>query len=216
MGGGGGKAPTAEITQEEVALAQAAKETWAQFQETGRPAQNEYIARATGYRMNESSGEYEIDPDGPLNADGTTKTDVSAARTAAEVAGVQSQQGGDPNQRNTMAGRYEGINQSIQAETGQAYGQQSRLLTGLDNSVSLLKGEETEALTSQSQLASQAQQTAMQGAMQKQQGRENNANLAGIAVGGATTYLATRGGNEPTSQRGGNGAPPPMLQGRPS
>lgn len=190
----GGGPQRVKETDEERAQTEMAVDSWNMFLEEGIPARNEYMARATGLRPGED-GRLKIDPNGPLNADGTIRTDVSDARTANASALSGAMERIDPNRMNMATTARDSVaGDAASAEIGMGIGQQEAVLQGEQNVARMGQGEKLQAINSQSQLAQQAQGTAINAAQQAENRSASNSYLAGQVVGaGAGLYAHKKG-----------------------
>lgn len=208
MGGGSNKV---DPTAEEVALSQVAVEKWNKFLEQGIPIQNEYIAQATGYQIDTASGELTIDPNGPLNADGSIYTNASAARLTDEATlTAQNQEHATPFNLNKIDKiNDENTGGSAAVETSQKLAQQTAVLQGRQNVARMGQGQEISALQSSVDIAQEAQSDAISSANNSFDRASGNGYLAGSVAGaGVQVGLLNRQSAQPTAADDAN---PPSI-----
>lgn len=174
-------------TEDERAMAEIAGKKWNRFTESGMIAQNEFIARQTGFRYDPENG-LSIDPNGPLNADGSVKIDTADAVMANEKAYTEAMmKGATPDNIEKIAQlSQDGAKSGTEASTEMALGQQTRVLDGINNVVAMGQGQAVELDNMQSQLAQQSAGKAMADAEADQQKRATTGYLAGTLAGAGT------------------------------
>lgn len=188
-----GSPSSVEPTAQERAQADIHLQQWEQYQESGIPLENEWVARTTGYRFNSETGDYEIDPNGILNADGTVKIDTTTAESANEQAYGRALNQANPNRLEQAEQlNREGSIQGANSQSEMALGQQRNARLGLVNAVARGKGLEGEALQHQSQLTAQAQQDAISSAEESASRSSTTGYLLGAGAGLAGVTLANR------------------------
>lgn len=180
-------------TEEETVLAEIAGERWSQYETHGIPLENHAIERTTGYRLNEETNEYEVSPNGRLNADGTTRTDVSTAVTATEDAFGDAMMQVDPN-RGSVIDQLgaDSVESGAQSQIDMAMGQQTNTMKGIVNAASMGQGREAEALQSQAELAGQAVNQATADAQRSFDNQSATQYAVGQVVGAVGTAAGRR------------------------
>lgn len=212
------KAPEQKVTAEEIAMIEQAEEQWSFWEKNGRPVQNEFVQQTTGFNIG-SLPDYERDiknPDGTVTqgqtaditqykdqdskvweSDGSLRTDASAA-----IAGTEKAYGQGMNRINPNSGAYRGslndlavkkMNTGHEAEAGQRIGQQNQWLGGLENAIAMGRGQQTQAIQGQAELAGRASQKAAQDAQNAFADQSANRHLVGQVAGAATTYGLRKG-----------------------
>jgi hypothetical protein len=194
-------------TAEEYALMEIAAKDWNRFVEQDIPVQNEAIARMTGLRRNDD-GAYEIDPNGPLRADGSIKTSGTSSQAANEAAYTSHLTRVDPNRIGaTKTLNRDAAIQGASAQINEEIGQQTAVLQGEQNVVAMGRGEQQQAIQGQSYLAQQAQRDAINSANTAAQESASRSSLAGQLAGAGTAIGLHRGGYLDPKSNGAN--PPP-------
>lgn len=192
MGGMASGPEQVQETKEMQAQAQLAQEQWNRFVEVGIPVQNEAIARMTGIRIDNETGEATIDSGGfsPLDKDGNIVTDGADSRIAMEKqATADLYQNHDPNQSSLQSKQTQDhfAQAGVASDMNQQLGQQTGYLQNVNNVAAMGQGEKISVANDSMQLAADAQNEAINAAGQAQALRQSNSNLAGMALGAGTS-----------------------------
>lgn len=194
--GSSSKAPEQKVTAEEIAMIEQAEEEWSFWEDNGRPIQNELVQQTTGFNIGALPAtegktaditQYKDQSSKVWESDGSLRTDASTA-----IAGTEKAYGQGMNQINPNSGAYRGSLNDLavkkmetghEAEAGQRIGQQNRYLKGIENAITMGRGQQTQAIQGQAELASRASQKAAQDAQSAFADQSANRYLAGRATG---------------------------------
>ena len=195
-------------TAQEIAQFDIAQQQWAEYRDTAPPLQEMYQRLTTGWTPD---GEGGLQQTGHvLNDDGSVRTDTGQVQAQAAQAWDDVLQAPDnPNKGAGRMGRTDlleaRLGSEAKATTGSQLQQQNNYLQGVENVISMGRGQQASALTGMQQQAGVAANEAAQDAQKAFADKSANRYLAGSVLGAAGGYLGYQNANKqnPSSAAGG-------------
>lgn len=180
-------------TAQEIANFEISKDMRQNYEQFGIPAQDALIRRNTGLAFDAESGGYSIDPSvGVLNADGSVRTDTGRNLAAAQRQWQPLLSGLNPNAGSGRVGRVgllaDKMASDAQIAAGTQFGQQNGYLSGLQDAISVGRGQQAGLLGGLQADAGQAAALAGQDARQAFNTRLGNQQAFGHLVGMGSAY----------------------------